>query len=119
MSLLLDQFEPCVMLDKMTNVPDGFGGQKTAYVPGLQFNAFIRLDNNLDEKIAQKELGISFATIVTPYDLDLKVNDVVKRISDSKIFRVTSDSDDFKVPAIASARMKVKKATAEEWKLPD
>ena len=55
----------------------------------------------IKSKKTEKELGITFATIVTPYDIKLSVNDVVKRISDSKIFRVTSDSDDFKVPAIS------------------
>lgn len=117
-NLLFSQMVPCAMIDKTTTL-DSYGSVKTIWVQGAQFKAFLRLDNSLEAKVAQKAQGISYVTVVTPYNMILHVNDVIQRLSDSKIFRITSDSDDYNVPEIASSGMKVKKATAEEWMLPN
>ena len=115
--LLNQQFEPCVIMDK-TTYRDGYGSVKTKWTEGAEIEAFIRFDDGTMAQIANKAYGISNVTIITNEDVVLMVNDVVKRISDSKVFLVTSDADDYKVPESASGFLKKKKVKASEWVLP-
>ena len=46
----------------------------------------------------------------------LEYHDVFRRLSDGKIFRVTSDGDDVQTPK--SATFQFSRVTAEEWELP-
>ena len=49
-------------------------------------------------------------------NLTLEYHDVLRRVRDGKIFRVTSDGDDSYTPA--SATLDMRQVTCEEWKLP-
>jgi hypothetical protein len=46
----------------------------------------------------------------------LDFHDVIMRIADGKIFRITSDGDDNKTPK--SATLDMRQVSAEEWSLP-
>jgi hypothetical protein len=52
-------------------------------------------------------------TIITEKNINLQYHDVVKRLRDEKIFRVTSDGDDKRTPA--SAGLNMRNVSAEEW----
>ena len=54
--------------------------------------------------------------LYTLKSMDLQYHDVFRRISDGKIFRVTSDGDDKYTPQRSSLNMRV--VTAEEWEIP-
>ena len=58
----------------------------------------------------------SLYTITTKKAVTLQYHDIVKRVSDGKVFRVTSDGDDQKTPA--SATLDMRNVTAEEFDLP-
>ncbi len=114
MSLLSEAMENCIMLDK-TTVADGYGGFTTSWVEGAPFKAAIVLDNSMQARIAEQQGVTGLYTITTAKAINLQYHDVFRRISDGKIFRVTSDGDDKKTPE--SATLNMRQVSAEEWNL--
>ena len=114
MSLLDEYMESCIIYDKRT-VPDGYGGYTVEWVEGAPFNAAITLDSSIEARRAEKEGVTGLYTITTSKSLNLQYHDVFKRVSDGKIFRVTSDGDDNHTPA--SATLDMRQVSAEEWEL--
>ena len=114
MSLLTSAMENCIMLDKRT-IPDGRGGTTTTWVEGASFEAAIVFDTSIEASIAEAQGVKSLYKIITTKAVNLQYHDVLKRNSDGKIFRVTSDGDDAKTPKTAGLDMRVVKA--EEFKL--
>lgn len=115
MSLIDSAMTSVVLLDKK-HVPDGEGGFITTYEEGAAFDAAITFDASMTARIAQAQGVTSRYTITTRKNVVLEYHDVLRRVSDGKIFRVTSDGDDKFTPASASLNMR--QVTAEEWRLP-
>ncbi len=115
MSLLDDSMTKCVMIDKRS-VSDGYGGTTTEWMDGAEFMAAIRLDSSMQARIAEKQGVTSLYTIITKKNITLEYHDVIRRLSDGKIFRVTSDGDDKHTPK--SATLDMREVSAEEWELP-
>lgn len=115
MSLLQEAMESCIMMDKRTEA-DGYGGYIVTYVEGVEFDAAVVLNNSMEARIAQQQGVTALYTITTIKALNLQYHDVFKRMSDGKIFRVTSDGDDKHTPASASLNMR--QVSAEEWEIP-
>lgn len=115
MSLIDVLKEPCRMIDKRT-VSDGRGGTSTEWVEGATISAAITVDGSTQTKIAQAQGVKVVYTITTSRAINLQFHDVLRRESDGKIFRVTSDGDDNKTPR--SARLDMRVVTAEEWQIP-
>lgn len=112
MSLLTEAMEPCVILDKTTTA-DGYGGVVTTWEEGAMIQAAIVLDSSMQALQAQK-LGVSSVyTVTTEKSVVLQFNDVFRRVSDGKVFRVTNDGTDNKTPN--SATLNMRQVRAEEW----
>lgn len=116
MNMLLDSFEPCVMIDRTTE-SDGYGGVKTVWKNGAEFEAGINLDDSIQARVGAVQGLTSLYTVITGINVILQYHDVFRRISDNKIFRVTKDNTDKKTPTGAS--MSLRKVSAEEWSLPN
>lgn len=116
MSLLTEQMEACVMLNKQTEA-DGYGGYVTTWTDGAKFQAAIVFDTSIEARAAEKQGVSSLYTVTTTKALTLEYHDVFRRTRDGKIFRVTSDGDDRYTPA--SATLNMRQVTAEEWRLPN
>ena len=114
MSLLSDQMEECVMIDKRTT-PDGRGGYNTTWIEGASFKAAIVLNTSIEARAAEKAGVTALYTITTLKSMNLQYHDVIKRLSDNKIFRITSDGDDKKTPKGAALNMR--QVSAEEWEI--
>lgn len=114
MSLIDDFMSDCVMLDK-TTAADGYGGYTTVWNEGAIFKAAITFDTSMQARTAEKAGVSSLYTITTSRALTLEYHDVFKRLSDNKIFRVTSDGDDLFTPK--SAGLDMRQVTAEEFTL--
>ena len=67
-------------------------------------------------RIAEKQGVTSVYTITTDKSVVLEYHDVLRRLYDGKIFRITSDGDDKYTPD--SATLNMRQVTAEEWSLP-
>ena len=112
MSLLTQAMEDVVMLEK-TRVPDGEGGFTAGWVDGVHFKAAISFDSSMQARTAEKEGVTSLYTVTVPLNCKLEYHDVLKRIRDGKVFRITSDGDDKITPP--SASFQFIQVTAEEY----
>lgn len=112
MSLLDDAMTGCVFLNKI-KVSDGEGGFINEWVDGERFKCAITFDGSIEARIGQKSGVSSVYTVTAPKGVVLDYHDVIKRLSDGKIFRITSDGDDKMTPK--SASFQVIQVTAEEW----
>ena len=114
MSLLDSAMESFAMMDRVT-VSDGYGGFTTSYRQGATFSATAVFDSSMEARIGEVQGVTSLYTITTRKSVNLQYHDVIKRLSDGKIFRVTSDGDDKKTPA--SAGLNMRQVTAQEFEL--
>lgn len=114
MSLLSEAMEECVILNKQTQA-DGYGGYITTWADGAPFDAAIVKDSSMQARIGEKQGVTALYTVTTSKALNLQYHDVFRRVSDSKIFRVTSDGDDDHTPK--SAFLDMRQVSAEEWRL--
>lgn len=114
MSLFREAMTPCVFLDK-TRTPDGEGGFIYEWAEGAQFDAAVVFENSIQARVAEKNGVTSLYTITTDKGVKLEYHDVIRRLSDRKIFRITSDGDDKLTPERASFQFL--QVTAEEYTL--
>lgn len=98
-------------------VDDGYGGQETRIIDGATIQCAIVLNNSIQAQIAQKQGTTAYYTITTSKDVNLEYHNVIMRLSDGKVFRVTSNGDDNKTPD--SAGLDMRQVNAEEWELPN
>lgn len=112
MSLLSEAMEECVMLDQRTS-PDGYGGINVEWIEGASIKAAITFDTSMEARTAGVQGVKALYTITTAKNVNLQYHNVLRRVSDGKVFRVTSDGDDKRTPASASLNMR--QVTAEEW----
>ena len=113
MSLLTQAMEDVVLMEKR-RVSDGEGGfLPAAWVDGASFKAAITFNSSMEARTAEKQGVTSRYTITAPLNAKLEYHDVLKRLRDGKVFRVTSDGDDVQTPP--SASFKFLQVEAEEW----
>jgi hypothetical protein len=115
MSLINEFMSPVCFLEK-TRVSDGEGGFKTEWKEGAKFLAAVTFETSIEARAAEKQGVTSLYTITTEKEVVLEYHDVIKRLYDNKILRITSDGDDKYTPK--SANINMRQVTAEEWSLP-
>lgn len=112
----LDHAESAVILNKKTT-SDGMGGWTVAWVESDPFPALISFDNSMAAKVAGKQGVTSLYSIILPKTIPLTEFEIIKRVSDEKIFRLTSDPNDQKTPE-DSKGLDYKVVSAEVYTLP-
>lgn len=112
--LLYDLMEPVILMDKK-RVSDGAGGFVVAWVEGAEIDAAVIYNGSMQTKIAEAEGSKDTYKVAVHKSNALDNHDVIKRVSDGKTFRLTTDSDDMKTPDISSIDVRV--YWAEEWEL--
>lgn len=115
MSLIDAMMEACVFMNEAT-VDDGEGGHITQWSEGAHINVAIVNDTSLNAKIAEKEGITSTYTLTTRKEDALKPYQVIKRLSDGQIFRITSDSREKTSPIVST--LDIAQCSAEKWSLP-
>lgn len=116
MSMIEDSMESCVIMQKV-RTPDGEGGFITEWTEGAEFNASITFDSSMQARIGEKQGVSSLYTVTTSKNAKLEYHDVIKRLRDKKLFRITSDGDDKQTP-VRAAFGQYLQVTAEEWVIP-
>lgn len=116
MSLLDKSMEPFVHVNKASRTSDGQGGKNTVWQDGEEFLASARLDSSLRARIASAQGVTDNYTLTTRKVVMLNFHDVVRRLRDNKVFRVTSNGEEQKTPD--GAGLDMRQVTAEEWKIP-
>lgn len=114
MSLLSDAMTDFVLLDKQS-AADGEGGFIVSWVESVIFMAAVTFDTSIESRIAEKQGVTSRYTVTTNKNAKLQYHDIIRRLSDGKVFRITSDGDDKQTPTAASFQFL--QVTAEEWVL--
>lgn len=114
MSLLENAYEDFTVINKSV-VDDGYGGTTIVWEDGATIQGAIVFDSSTQMKVAQA-MGVTSAyTLTVRKNVVLDYHTVIRRESDKKIFRLTSDSDDKHTPESASLNMR--QYSAEEWEL--
>lgn len=114
MSLLENAYEDFTILNKSV-VDDGYGGLITEWSDGATIKGVMVLDSSTQMKIAQA-MGVTASyTLTVKKSIELDFHTVLRRESDKKIFRLTTNSDDKKTPDDAGLNMR--QYSAEEWSL--
>lgn len=114
MSLLESAYEDFTIINK-TIEDDGYGGTTIVWKDGAKIKGAMVFDSSTQMLIAQ-QMGVTSAyTLTVNKSITLDYHTVIRRESDKKIFRLTSDSDDKHTPE--SAGLNMRQYTAEEWSL--
>ena len=113
--LLHDMMEDCKIMNHV-RVDDAYGSYTETWQEGATFKATIIKNSSNEATIAEKQGVSEIFTIVTPKDFLLDYHDVLKRVSDGQIFRVTSNGKDSDAPDAST--VKIAKVTAEKWVIP-
>ena len=116
MSLLSEAFTDFIVMNKSI-VDDGYGGAETTWSEGAHIMGAMVLDTSTQARMAQTAGVKDLYTLTVRKALELDFHTVIKRVSDNKIFRLTTDSDDKKTPE--SATLDMRQYSAEEWSLPN
>lgn len=98
-----------------TSEPDGRGGFIVTWKDGASIDAAITYDSSIEARTAEAQGVKALYTVTTEKKTTLLFHDVIRRESDKKIFRITSDGNDNKTPA--SAGLNMRQVSAEEWAL--
>jgi len=115
MSLLENAYEDFIVINKSV-IDDGYGGTTTEWTEGATISGVMVYDSGSQAKIAEAMGVKSLYTLTVKKNVILDYHTVLKRKSDDKLFRLTSDSDDKKTPNDAGLNMR--QYSAEEWSLP-
>ena len=115
MSLLDDAMESYIILNKIS-ADDGYGGTTISWQEGAKIQGAIVFNNSIEAKKAGAMGVTSVYTLTTRKNIALEYHDVLRRVRDGKIFRITSDGDDSYTPT--SATLNMRQVSCEEWQLP-
>lgn len=117
MSLLDEAMNECVLMNK-TTASDGYGGRVDAWAESdFTFSAAIVYNTSVQARVAEQQGIKNMYTVTTSKLVKLNFNEIFKRKSDGKLFRVTSDGEDNKTPYTATLDMR--QYTAEEYVMPN
>ena len=105
---------PCVFMEKKKE-PDGSGGDKTTWTEGEPLKAAIIRDTSMEARIAEAAGTVEAYTVTVSRSVHLKYHAVIKRLSDGKTFRITSDNAEKKSPVCTA--LDIAQSTAEAWRL--
>jgi len=111
MSLLDEAFESFTVMNKAM-VDDGYGGVITTWTPGANVSGAMVFNGSSVMRVAEALGSKSSYTFTCRKALQFDFHDVLKRASDNKLFRLTSNSDELKTPA--SAGLDMRQYQAEE-----
>lgn len=94
---------------------DGEGATDTVWTAGDTFSAVAVFNESVEARTGAAAGVSSRYTITAPKTVTLAYHDIVQRMSDGKIMRITSDGDDVVTPPMATfSFFEVK---AEEWEI--
>jgi hypothetical protein len=114
MSLVDNAMELTIIMDKRT-IPDGYGGYKTIYTEGAEIMVAYSFDTSTEARIAAQQGVENRYTLTTKRSINLQYHDVVKRVKDGKIFRITSSGDDNYTPNTSG--LDLRQVEAEQWEI--
>lgn len=113
---LLDRMATSCKIVNHVRTDDDVGGYKDTWEDGASFDATIIKNSTTEAQIAEKQGIEELFTVVTKSSFKLDFHDVFRRVSDSQVFRVTSNATDSEAPGASTVQ--ICKVTAEKWVIP-
>ena len=113
-NLLYQIMTPCKLMNHV-RTDDTLGGYTDAWTEGATFDASITKDGSTEAVIAERQGVSEIYTVVTKRTFMLNYHDVIKRVSDGAIFRITSNAKDLE--AHPASTVQIAMVTAERWEL--
>lgn len=104
MSLLDSAFEDFRVINKAI-VDDGYGGSVTTWTEGATVQGVMVYNASGITKIAEAIGSTSMYTFTCRKGQEFDFHDVLRRVRDRKLFRLTSNSDELKTPNSAGLNM--------------
>ena len=114
MGLVDAAMEKTYIMDKTTTLDD-YGSVKTVWKEGAEIQAAYSFNSSTQARIAAQQGVNNRFTILTSKSVVLLFPDVIKRASDGKYFRITSDGTDNHTPN--SAGLDLRAVEAEQWEI--
>ena len=114
MSLIDCMMVPCVFMEKK-QTPDGSGGYTPEWTEGEPLKAAIIRDTSTEARIAEAAGTVDVYTVTVPRSVHLRYHAVIKRLSDGKTFRITSDNAEKQTPVCTA--LDIAQSSAEAWRL--
>lgn len=111
-NLFREMYEPFHFLVAIPTL-DGEGGFYNRYVDGAEFEAHATFDTTMEARTGAAAGVSSLYTLHAPIGVPLGFHTIVKRDSDGKILRITSNGNDKKTPDVATFSFQV--VTAEDF----
>jgi hypothetical protein len=94
---------------------DGSGGYTTAWTEGEPLKAAITRDASTEARKAEAAGTVEQYTVTVSRSVHLAYHAVIKRLTDGKVFRITSDNSEQKTPICTA--LDIAQSTAEAWRL--
>ena len=115
MSLLDEYTSEYKILDR-TITDDGYGGYTVSWKEGVTIKGALGQPSETEVITAEAKGEKVTATMLIDKALKLEYHTVLSRVSDGKIFRVTSSGAEDYTPA--SSNLNKRKILCEEWEIP-
>jgi len=96
-----DFYEAMCVVDKVS-VPDGGGGFVWEWQDGAPFEGRIKLDSSTQMQIAQKNGIRAVYNLTVHKGIPLETGDLIKRMRDDAVFKVTADPSDRQTPSMST-----------------
>lgn len=114
MSLLQEAMEDFAIVKQVTN-SDEYGGEITEFETLSTFKGALVFNTSSEILVARSQNVVSAYTLTTNKDVILEYHTLIKKVSNNKILRVTSDGDDKYTPN--SALLNMRQVTCEEYSI--
>lgn len=114
MSLLQEAMEDFAIIKQVTS-SDGYGGEITEFETISTFKGALVFNTSSEILVARSQNVVSAYTLTTNKDVILEYHTLIKKLSNNKILRVTSDGDDKYTPN--SALLNMRQVTCEEYSI--
>ena len=115
---LLDEFKDTYIVMNQEDSDDEFGSYNASYSESeIEFEGSLGFtESHIQSEVESLGLKENYKLLI-PKDVCLSMHQVIKRKSDGKFFRVTSDSSNVFTPA--SSPLNLRFVTVEGWSLED
>lgn len=114
--MIQDYYSNLTMMDKKS-VSDGMGGFGYEYTDGAGFKGLISTVNTMERILAEQQGIKTIYRLTIDKTCPIKYDDIIKRESDKKTFRVASNPEDIQSPAYS--QVQIKQTTLEEFTIPN
>lgn len=115
MSLITASMKRCIWLEP-NEAEDGEGGVSTVWNAAGYFYAAVNQISSTRRVNAERYEATNMYAVTVDANTALPFGGVFKRLSDGKTFRLVTDGSDKRTPETSA--LNIRRATAEEWRLP-